>query len=331
MSQVRHRQQGRKSDARRQEGVRVSHSAPGRFNPKRFFQHHQAVASDSLHRLLLDPVATGMTWAVIGVALALPLCLTLLVINLQQLAPGLEQVAQITLYLDSEQAGESLRDELADRADIRSMDYIGPEAALAEFEAQSGFGEALAGLDDNPLPPVLVVTPESLDNQALRNLLVDLESRAGVDSASLDLEWVQRLNSILTLIQRLTLALAALLCVGVLLVIGNTVRLAIENRRAEIVVVKLVGGTDAWVARPFLYTGFWYGVGGGLLACLVAWLGLWLMSGPASRLAGLYEESFRMQGLGPSTLLLVLVGAGLLGWFGAQIAVLRHLRAIEPK
>src|SRR5699024_2173620 len=101
-----------------------------------------------------------MTWAVIGVALALPLCLTLLVINLQQLAPGLEQVAQITLYLDSEQAGESLRDELVDRTDIQSMDYIGPEAALAEFEAQSGFGEALAGLDDNPLPPVLVVTPE---------------------------------------------------------------------------------------------------------------------------------------------------------------------------
>lgn len=330
MRRLRRGREDRPAEPRKRDVSGGSRSGPARFNPKRLFEHHQAVASDSLHRMLLDPVATAMTWAVIGVALALPLCLALLVLNLQQLAPGLDQVAQITLYLETEQAGDNLRDELADRVDIRDVEYIGPEAALAEFESESGFGEALDGLDENPLPPVLVITPVSLEDQALRTLLDDLASRAGVASASLDLEWVQRLNSILDLIQRLTLGLAILLCAGVLLVIGNTVRLAIENRRAEIVVVKLVGGTDAWVARPFLYTGFWYGAGGGLLACLVAWLGLWLMSGPASRLAGLYEESFRLQGLGPSTLLLVLLGGGLLGWLGAQIAVLRHLRAIEP-
>jgi len=127
------------------------------------------------------------------------------------------------------------------------------------------------------------------------------------------------------------LLLAVMLGLGVVLAIGNTVRLAIENRRAEIVVVKLVGGTDAYVARPFLYTGLWYGVGGGLIAVLLTSLALLLLQGPVAQLSGSYGSTFVLIGLGLSKGFLVIAGAALLGWSGAWISVLRHLRAIEPR
>ena len=121
-----------------------------------------------------------------------------------------------------------------------------------------------------------------------------------------------------------------LLALGVLLAIGNTIRLAIESRRDEIVVVKLVGGTDAFVRRPFLYTGWWYGAGGGVLAWLLLGLGLWGLSGPVAQLADLYHSDFRLQGLGWWPSIGLVAGSGVLGWLGAWVAVGRHLGAIEP-
>src|SRR5690606_29604436 len=166
---------------------------------------------------------------------------------------------------------------------------------------------------------------------ALEALARDLGALPGVDHAQLDLQWLQRLQAVIDLARRLTLGLAALLCVGVVLATGNTVRLIIENRRAEILVVKLVGGTDAYVARPFLYAGLWYGVGGGLIAGALVATGLWGLQGPVTRLAGLYGSDFSLSGLPPSGFLLLALGGGLLGWFGAWLSVLRHLRLIEPR
>ena len=144
------------------------------------------------------------------------------------------------------------------------------------------------------------------------------------------MEWLQRLHGIIDIARRITLLLAASLCLGVILVVGNTVRLTIENRRSEIVVVKLVGGTDAYVSRPFLYTGFWYGVGGGLFAWLLVQIGLLGLQGPVSGLAGLYDKSFTLAGLDVFEILVLLLGGGLLGWIGAWLSVLRHLKQIEP-
>ena len=149
--------------------------------------------------------------------------------------------------------------------------------------------------------------------------------------ARVDMAWVSRLQQLMLLGQRLVLALAGLLAVGVLLAIGNTIRLAIENRRDEILVVKLVGGTNAFVRRPFLYTGLWYGMGGGLLALVLMALGLWWLSGPAAYLADLYQSDFRLQGLGWTRSLQLVLLSGLLGWLGAWLAVARHLSSIEPK
>ena len=298
------------------------------------FAQHQEIAVDSLLRLLLDPLASLLTWIVIAIALTLPLTLILILQNLQQVGSGLEQVSNISLFMIPDATAEVLDGTVRDislRADVAQATLITPEQALQEFEQNSGFGEALQGLETNPLPAVILVTPAltaQADVEALHN---ELAAIPNVEFAQLDLAWVQRLNAIVALASRMASLLALMLAAGVILVIGNTVRLAIENRRAEIVVTKLVGGTDAYVSRPFLYTGLWYGIGGGLLAVLLITLIMLGLQSPVSRLVGVYDSNFELIGLGISNSFLVLLIAGFLGWFGAWISVLRHLRAIEPR
>lgn len=323
------KQQGKgKSEPRAARAV----SAPQAGGYSALFEQHQATAVDSLLRLLLDPVASLLTWAVIGIALALPLCLLLLLQNLQQVGADLDQGGGISLFMERAWTPEQLDQSLGvlrARSDVAEVQLVTAEDALAEFQAASGFADLLEGLDENPLPAVFLVTPaDTADAAALQT---ELAALPGVELAQLDLEWVQRLNALVALALRLALLLALMLGVGVILVIGNTVRLAIENRRTEIVVVKLVGGTDAYVSRPFLYTGLWYGVGGGVLAVLLVALTLFALQGPVSALMQTWNGEFRLRGLGLSNSFFVLAGAGLLGWLGAWVSVLRHLRAIEPR
>lgn len=300
------------------------------------FEQHQAAAVDSLFRLLMEPLASFLTWAVIGIALALPLSLLLLLQNLQQLgsSSGFDEVGTISLFMTVDATAtrlEELATELAQHSAIAAVELISADAALAEFQASSGFGDVLEGLDENPLPPVFLVTPASTDAEGAAALQAELGQLPEVEHAQLDLLWLQRLGAMVGLASRLAMLLAGMLGLGVILSIGNTIRLAIENRRAEIVVVKLVGGTDAYVARPFLYTGLWYGIGGGLLAVLLITLALAGLQGPITRLMGAYDSGFTLIGLGLSQSFVVLASAGLLGWMGAWVSVLRHLRSIEPK
>ncbi len=297
------------------------------------FAQHQAVAVDSLDRLLKEPGSSLLTWAVIGIALSLPLCLLLVLLNFRQFSSGLDEAGNISLYMNlglDDQALASVTDNVNTLASVAATRLISASQALGEFETLSGFGDILEDLDENPLPAVIEVTPVSQDPDSIRLLARELESFSGVDTVQVDLEWVRRLDSMLDLAQRFTLGLALLLCLGVVLAVGNTVRLAIENRRDEILVVKLVGGTDAYVSRPFLYTGLWFGVGGGLIALVLVLLTLLLLSGPVGRLVTLYDSDFSLVGLSISEVLLILVVAGGLGLAGAWLSVLRHLRQIEP-
>ena len=322
----------RRAGKSRNEGRAVRVSAPETGSFATLFAQHQATAVDSLLRLLLDPIASLLTWAVIGIALALPLCLMLLLQNLQQVGTNLEQSGGLSLFMEQDATAERLTDvqsALTAHPGIASVELLTAAEALAEFQTASGFGDLLEGLDENPLPAVFLVAPE--ETADIARLQRELGVMPGVELAQVDLEWVQRLNALVALAARFALLLASMLCIGVILVIGNTVRLAIENRRAEIVVVKLVGGTDAYVSRPFLYTGLWYGVGGGLLAVLLIALALFALQGPVSALMQTWNGEFRLRGLGVSNSFLVLAGAGLLGWLGAWVSVLRHLRAIEPR
>jgi cell division transport system permease protein len=294
---------------------------------------HQAVAVDSLFRLLGEPLSSLMTWAVIGIALALPLSLLLLLQNLQGLGAGLEQSRAISVYLDQGmalQSQQALTETIAGREGITAVKLVSAEEALEEFRAASGLGNVLDGLDENPLPAVIEVIPADAGTDTIEAQIEALSAMPGVEMVEYDLQWLQRLDAIVALATSLALMLAGMLGLGVLLVIGNTVRLAIENRRAEIVVVKLVGGTDAYVARPFLYTGLWYGAGGGFLALLLVFAALAMLKGPYENLMGTLANGAALQSLSLSGAFAVMAGAALLGWLGAQISVYRHLRAVEP-
>ncbi|PCK09746.1 MAG: cell division protein [Alteromonadaceae bacterium] len=301
-----------------------------------YWRHHRASCLDSLARLLAEPLQSLMTVLVVAIALALPVILLLGISNLQSLSGRMEASPKISLYLNvraRDQAVEQLRDRLSGLPDVERVEFISAQQALEDFQRSSGLGDVLASLSGNPLPAVLVVTPASvaLDSVALSRLKTEFEQEAIVDSVNLDMDWVQRLQQIMLLSRKLALALAILLGLGVLLVLGNTIRLAIENRRSEIVVIKLVGATNGFVRRPFLYTGGWYGCLGGALAVVLVYLGYLFVQPAVLKLSLLYQSEFVLQGLGLyGAFKLLLIGA-VLGLLGAWLAVWRHLAQIEPE
>lgn len=299
-----------------------------------WLRHHRLSAADSLQRVLDNPLSSILTWLVIGIALALPVGLNVALDNVTTLSAGWDSPTQISLFLqgsvDSSQA-QALAREIEARDDVAATQLLTREDALAEFSALSGFADVLASLDENPLPNLVLVTPASGTGVDAAGLRQALAARDDVAEAVLDMEWLQRLNSLMELSRRLVLAIGALLVLGVVLILGNTIRLAIENRREEILVVKLVGGSNPFVRRPFLYTGLWYGVGGGFFAALLVSLSLWYLQAPVTQLAGLYQSEFSLRGLGIMGALNLLILGGMLGLAGAWLAVTRHLAEIQPR
>ena len=288
----------------------------------------------SLRRLGKQPIGSFFTCLVMAVALSLPMGLSLLMSNVERLGGSWQKAAQISLYLQMEATdaqGQQLRDEVAAMGDVAEAEWISREQALAEFQQQSGLGEALKELPENPLPGVILVTPNEIDKTTLENLRAQLGSMPQVQQAQLDMVWVERLTAILRLGDHFVFGLSLLLVSALLLVIGNTIRLHIENRRNEIEVIKLVGGTDSYVRRPFLYMGTLYGAGAGLLAWAVLAFGLDWLNGAVTRLAGLYGSDFALQGVPAADGLSLLLAAVLLGYIGAWLAVARHLNELAPK
>ena len=301
-----------------------------------YIAHHSTSAIDSLIRLLDSPFQSLMTWMVIAIAIALPATLYIAFSNVQTLGESWEGSSQISVFLRpeiSDTRAEEMRARLASRNDIAKVVYVSPAQGLAEFKAQSGLGDVVDSLEKNPLPGTLLVTPrlQNSSDAAITSLEQSLVADPIVADVRLDLQWVKRLQQLMVLGKKLVFGLGGLLALGVLLVIGNTIRLAIENRRDEILVIKLVGGTDAYVARPFLYTGLWYGIGGGLLALVVLGIGFVWVSTTADQLASLYQSNFRLQGLGFFGSMQLVLLAGITGLLGAWIAVVRHLYHIKPR
>ena len=299
-----------------------------------WLESHRASLLDSLRRLARQPVGSFFTCLVMAIALSLPMGLALLLDNVERLGGSWQKAAQISLYLKVEagdDAGLQLRDEIAALDDVAEAEFIGREAGLAAFEQQSGLGQALRDLPENPLPAVVVVTPKEIDKPRLEALRLRLSEMPGVDQAQLDLQWVERLTAILGLGDRFVFGLTLLLVMALLLVIGNTIRLHIENRRSEIEVIKLVGGTDGYVRRPFLYMGALYGLGAGLLAWGLLAFGLDWLNDAVVRLAGLYGSDFALDGVPVADGLSLLLGALFLGYIGAWLAVARHLSELAPR
>lgn len=299
-----------------------------------WLESHRSSLVDSLRRLAKQPIGSFFTCLVMAVALSLPMGLSVLLKNVERLGGSWQRAAQISLYMDLDATaaqGEDLRAQVAALPGVTEATYVSREQALDEFQQQSGLGEALKELPDNPLPGVVVVTPKEIDRAALDALRGQLAGLPKVQQAQLDLVWVERLAAILKLGERFVFGLTVILVVALLLVIGNTIRLHIENRRTEIEVIKLVGGTDSYVRRPFLYMGALYGVGAGLLAWGVLAYGLNWLNDSVVQLAGLYGSDFSLGGVPPSDGVSLLLGAVLLGYIGAWIAVARHLSELAPR
>lgn len=297
-------------------------------------QHAQALIF-SLGQYIKYPISNLLTTAVIGISLALPTSFYLLLDNVRFVSSSWDGSAQITLFLqtevDDKQAAE-FSNKLSDHKSISETALINRDDALAEYQSLSGFAGALDTLDENPLPNVILVKPSlnSMGDTQTEALIKELETMPEVDSAQYDSRWIKRLLSLLDIINRVIVVLSTLLAIAVLLIIGNTIRLSIYNRRAEIEITKLFGGTDSFIQRPFLYSGLWYGVFGGVIAWLLITISMQMLRGPVKQLANLYSSDFQLIGLGFGNTLIMLVIGIALGLIGSWIAVKRHLRAIEP-
>ena len=298
-------------------------------------RHTQALLG-SIGRLARNPFSTALTLLVIGLAMALPMALDLFVINAQAATGDFADAIDMSVYFKTEvplAKAQQLAADARQRSDVAEVTLIPADKALEEFRTYSGFGAALEALKENPLPHVLHVRPKAQSSSAaaLESLRQYFTAWPEVDIVQIDSEWVMRFNAILEVLRRLLVITAALLGAGVLAVIGNTIRLEILNRRAEIEVTKLVGGSNGFVRRPFLYTGVLYGLGGAVLAWLIVEGAVAILGQPVATLAQLYGSRYSLEGPTGDDILIVL-GAGIvLGWLGAWISAARHLRSIEPR
>jgi cell division transport system permease protein len=301
---------------------------------RHYFGLHRDNLLGALRRLGGQPFASVLTILVIATALALPAGLRVAVNNADAVSDSWQNAADFTVYLKidvSEDLAKRTARGIEARDDVAGVTLIDRDAALAEFRAQSGFGEALDALDGNPLPHTLVVHPASgiaTDVEALAAAVAKLPE---TELVQVDTAWVTRLRAMLALASRIVDFATALLALAVAIVVGNTIRLEINNRSVEIEVTKLVGGTDGFIRRPFLYLGLCLGLAGALVALTVVWAGLLLLGPPVRAVAALYGSSFALAGLSMAESGILLLGGAFLGWAGAGLAAARHLRAIEPK
>jgi cell division transport system permease protein len=298
-------------------------------------RHLQALLG-SLGRLARSPLSTVLTLLVIALALALPTSLRLFVTDAQLATGNFANAVDVSVYLKTDvplAKAQQLAQAAGQRADVAAVTVIPADKGLEDFRTYSGFGEALEALKENPLPHVLHVRPKAEDSSAaaLESLRRYFSAWPEVDLVQVDSEWVMRFNAILDVLRRLLLIAAALLGLGVLAVIGNTIRLEIQGRRAEIEVTKLVGGSNSFVRRPFLYTGVLYGLGGALLAWGIVAIAVAVLGDSVATLARLYGSRYTLRGPSRDDIG-ILLGAGVvLGWLGAWISAARHLRSIEPR
>ena len=309
------------------------------FNPGRWFQERPGAflrrlgkgGRASFRRLWQTPLASLLTILVLAITLALPASFHALIQNARQPLASLETTGEISLFLKPElsnEAGRKLAGRLQHNPALTRVTLVTKEEGLKELLNYSGFADALAALDSNPLPAVIIIQPAQRDAAAMAGLLGMLKTLPEADTLQFDNEWLEKLQTLLDVASRATAAFGLLLGVGVLFIVGNTIRLELQHRRPEIAVLRLLGATPGYIRRPFLLTGGWYAVLGAALAWLLANALLLGLSLPVNQLAALYGSSFRLAFLGVTDLVLLLIFAAMLGVSGAWIVVAYGLREI---
>lgn len=285
----------------------------------------------SLGSLTRQPIASSMTVIVLAVALTLPTALHVTLDNIERISQNWERLDTVSAFLGedvNETEAMRLATRLSNWPEIASVDPVSPQTGLAELSGQLDLGDLDERIEANPLPWVLEIYPSSGANMAA--LVHRVEREAGIDMTVVDLQWLERLDAIIDVINQLIVLLAGLFAIGVAFITANTIRMDIQNRREEIEVMALVGATAGFVRRPFLYSGLWYGLLGGGLAWLLVRVGLIVLSGPITRLSGSYHSQFQLHPPGTEVSLILILGSGLFGIIGSWLVVNQHLRRINP-
>jgi cell division transport system permease protein len=299
-----------------------------------YLLHHLQSLIFSLGKIYQSPIPTIMTVAVIGITLSLPGGFYLFLKNINAMSGDYRSTTQITLYLDiklTEKKAKAFERKISEIDNVQSTHFISRQAALESFRESSGFGRSIDTLSNNPLPHSIIVEPlDAADTFAIKNLLNALEAMPEVKIAKLDTEWLERLYTILEIAKRSVVIVTMLFSIAVLLIIGNTIRLDIQNRYQEIIVTKLIGATDAFIRRPFLYGGIWYGLLGGLVSWFIVEIGYLAIAGPISRLNLLYQSDLVLITFTFQDFIILVSSSTLLGLAGSWIAVAQHLNQIEP-
>lgn len=294
-----------------------------------WFDHHAYSVVSSLGRVFRRPWATALTVGVMALALALPLGLWLVLDNAARLSGSVQQSRQISLFLKQEvppERAQALVDELRGRSNVSEVELRTPEQGLEELRQRGGLAEVIDLVGDNPLPAVLLVWPVDDGTQLARSL----QGLPETELVQHDAQWRQRLDDWLRFGRRVVWVLAVLLGFGTLLVVGNTVRLDIQSRREEIGVLQLLGATDGFIRRPFLYLGAWYGLGAGALALAVLALAGAALQGPLAQLSASYGSGFALRGFSLLHTAALLAGSSVLGWLGARVVTGHFLRQTRP-
>lgn len=302
-------------------------------NPLRYLGRHLTCCYTEAVRLARQPLGSLLTVAAIGLALALPAGLSAVLQNMEGLAAAWGEARSFSIYLKpnvSVAVAEQLAGNLQRNPAVGEVRRISPGEALAIMEGRAEFAAAIETLEENPLPWTLVVAPApgAPENEflALRDTAETLEE---VDQVRADTQWLQRMSAILTLAGQAMLLVLVMVLVALVVIIGNTVRLEVQRQRDAVEVMSLLGASRGYLRRPFLYQGFWYGMGGGLLAIVLVRLGLWTLGGPFADLMTLYQSDRGLSGASWQQELLVLGVGALTGWLGAWRAVAGQLRTIE--
>jgi len=299
-----------------------------------YLMHHLQTLIFSLGKIYAAPTTTIMTVAVIGITLSLPGGFYLFLKNVDAMSGDFRSTTQITLYLNlkvKEKEARKLQNEIELMSEVTDTDFVSRHDALESFRQSSGFGKSIDTLSSNPLPHTIIVEPDSnAETFSVKNLLNALQAMPEVEIAKLDTEWLERLYTIIEIARRSVAIITLLFACAVLLIIGNTIRLDIQNRYQEIIVTKLIGATNAFIRRPFLYGGVWYGLLGGLTSWIIVEIGFLAISGPLNRLNLLYQADLVFVTFSLHDFIILLSSSTLLGLAGSWIAVARHLNQIEP-
>jgi len=295
--------------------------------------HYYALCTSARH-LLKTPVSSMMTILVMAVAMSLAGGFYVGLNNAQQMFDDVQMGRQISLYLHAHINDEQamlLAGQLRNKAEVAEVDYISKQQALEEFQAYSGFGDALNALTNNPLPRVILIYPNNqvVSHGELTKLVDGLQNYPAVEFAQMDMQWVSRLQAMMLIVRNFIHALTGLLVVAVLLVTGNSIRLELQTRRDEILVEKLVGANNAYIYRPFLYTGFWYGSLAGILAWLIVTAIVLMLQGPIERLSSLYNGQYQLNLMNLNETMIFIVLSTLLGIIGAFLAANQQIRNLK--